>query len=668
METNARPLENMARMKEYFEFIERDQDGINEELLLRKSFPGHLKTNILIHLTYSMVSSCDFFEGCEAGFLRRMMVSLEQQFFGAKTMVLSSSIPADGMFFIKKGAVDLLQECINGEMKELVSLETDGYFAEECLLQHWDKNPYLAMAVTDCELWHLSRSTFNRLIDDFPLVRIMLNKSGRSPRKEDARKTPLYRLASRKASMKLNQKAAFYIHPNNYFIQFWFGLVLLVTVYSVIALPFRLAFLENHDINMTWAFLDYSGDILLFADIVVRSCFLAYFDDNHLITSRKKIRLHYLQSGKMKWHILSIIPAELTIIYIPTFCPLWKLQVWSLFRLNKMLRLVEVKDLMHRVETSLAKIGVKVPKNAIRVGKLLMVILLSAHIVGCIFYMIASFDQYRYVGDRRQNWANDEGLFEGNLECPGSLPDLDLIFQRYVASLYWSMATLTTVGYGDIHANENSFFEIVFATLMLVIGTGIYTLVIALLEDIVSQLDVTSSLHKLRTDKVASYCQLEALPDTLKVKIDAHYENLWQLQRGVNGGKILSFFPGTFRSEMLLDMLSPLLHNAFFMKDCTADFIGHLMKYVTSELYLPDDTIFREGERCLNLLFLYKGNVDLLTTQNVKFKSVSDCILGEASFFGFEPHLCSAKAEDACEIFNLHIEVSFNQRMNRKEA
>lgn len=209
---------------------------------------------------------------------------------------------------------------------------------------------------------------------------------------------------------------------------------------------------------------------------------------------------------------------------------------------------------------------------------------------------------------------------------------------------------------GDITAHEDSLFEILFATIILVIGTAIYTLVIALLEDIVSQLDVTSSLYKLRTDKVDSYCELEALPDGLKVKISAHYDNVWQKQLGVNGKKLLTFFPASFKTEMLLDMMSPLLNKTFFINDCTTDFVAQVLNSMKYELFLPDDTLFCEGERCQTLNFLYKGGVDLLNAKGIKFKTVKNCVLGEAAFFGFEPHLCSAKTADACEIFSFSME------------
>lgn len=98
MENHRCPFSQVKNIQEYFDYIERDQEGINEDLLLRQAVPDHIRNNILIHLTQSMIMKCEFFADCDPGFLRQVMISMEQRFYGAQYMVLSSSMPADGKF------------------------------------------------------------------------------------------------------------------------------------------------------------------------------------------------------------------------------------------------------------------------------------------------------------------------------------------------------------------------------------------------------------------------------------------------------------------------------------------------------------------------------------------------------------------------------------------
>jgi voltage-gated potassium channel len=98
----------------------------------------------------------------------------------------------------------------------------------------------------------------------------------------------------------------------------------------------------------------------------------------------------------------------------------------------------------------------------------------------------------------------------------------------------------------------------------------------------------------------------------------------------------------------------------FFFKDCNADFIEYIMQCLELEIHLSDDYLFREGERSDTLHFLVNGSVDLLTSQGVKFKTVSNCTLGETSFFLFEPQICTARVVDSCEVLQLRMATFVN--------
>ena len=172
-----------------------------------------------------------------------------------------------------------------------------------------------------------------------------------------------------------------------------------------------------------------------------------------------------------------------------------------------------------------------------------------------------------------------------------------------------------------------------------------------------SQLDVTSSLHKLRTSKANAFAQIASLPDPLRVRIQDYYDLLWNSHLGVRGDRLLGYLPISLKADLIQDIVTPYLKDCFFIKDSGLDFQRHIMQCLVLEVYLPGEHLFHAGQECDALFFVYKGSVDLQTKAGVKFKTVALCSMFEFSAFLFEPHICTAVTGTRCETFHLKMDV-----------
>ncbi|KAJ1444165.1 hypothetical protein B484DRAFT_317141, partial [Ochromonadaceae sp. CCMP2298] len=96
---------------------------------------------------------------------------------------------------------------------------------------------------------------------------------------------------------------------------------------------------------------------------------------------------------------------------------------------------------------------------------------------------------------------------------------------QYIYSIYWAIALLTTVGYGDITPITPA--ERVYNVVLFILGTVVYAVVIVNLQDLVSQLDVTADIAKERAAGVGAFLRREAVGAEVLEKGRKYMDVLW---------------------------------------------------------------------------------------------------------------------------------------------
>ena len=99
---------------------------------------------------------------------------------------------------------------------------------------------------------------------------------------------------------------------------------------------------------------------------------------------------------------------------------------------------------------------------------ILIIILLINHISACLFIIIASIWDENHVGTWMEKIEGDSGKI-------------------YTVSLYWSVATITTVGYGDISGTNN--LERLFCSMVMIFGVFAFSLANGSVTSIIQNID-----------------------------------------------------------------------------------------------------------------------------------------------------------------------------------
>jgi hypothetical protein len=144
-------------------------------------------------------------------------------------------------------------------------------------------------------------------------------------------------------------------------------------------------------------------------------------------------------------------------------------KIGRLYKLVKLTRLLRVLKIMKEKSKLLKYINefLKVGLSFERLFFFLLIFIILCHISTCLWVMIASFNSEDFVG----TWV--ESFIEEGTDNK----------QLYFTSFYWTIQTITTVGYGDIGTTNN--LERIFCSMIMLLGVIAFSFLNGALSNII---------------------------------------------------------------------------------------------------------------------------------------------------------------------------------------
>ena len=392
------------------------------------------------------------------------------------------------------------------------------------------------------------------------------------------------------------------LSPDSFIVKFIDFLVFVSAFYNLIYIPIFLAFdnIYCHYGNyfVYGNIIENLIDIIFIIDIVL-TFFVSYYNfEEVLILDYKSIAKNYIHT----WFfidLISAIPIKTLLTIFNKKCynkaflsnPLYNhnfIYLLTLIRLIKTFQVISINKFYQILEIKLSKFNIF--HKYFRLFISLIIFFISLHLVSCIFIFLGKNDY--------PNW-----IINFNHQNKNS-------FELYIISVYYTIETVTTVGYGDLFCTN--LIERIFGLFMEIFGIVAYSWALTAMINYVRRFtDKAEGLYskfRILDDIKISYPQLnEDLYDRIHRFLKYKHESEQK-----DSHIIFEDLPITLRNTLIYEMYKPMIGGFIFFKNFSnSDFIVKIILALKPILALRNDILIKDGDFVEDIIFVKKGKLSL---------------------------------------------------------
>ncbi|KAL0969031.1 hypothetical protein UPYG_G00221780 [Umbra pygmaea] len=388
----------------------------------------------------------------------------------------------------------------------------------------------------------------------------------------------------------------------------WDWVILILTFYTAIMVPYNVSFKTKQN-NIVWLVLDSVVDVIFLVDIVLNFHTTFVGPGGEVISDPKLIRMNYLKT----WFVidlLSCLPYDI----INAFENVDE-GISSLFSSLKVVRLLRLGRVARKLD------------HYLEYGAAVLVLLvcvfgLVAHWLACIWYSIGDYevideatntiktDSWLYqlainIGSPYRYNASGSGQWEGG-------PGKDSL---YITSLYFTMTSLTTIGFGNIAPTTDG--EKIFSVAMMMVGSLLYATIFGNVTTIFQQMYANTNRYHEMLNNVRDFLKLYQVPKGLSERVMDYIVSTWSMSKGIDTEKVLSICPKDMRADICVHLNRKVFneHPAFRLASdgCLRSLAGEFQTIHCA----PGDLIFHSGESVDTLCFVVSGSLEVIQDDEV---------------------------------------------------
>ncbi|XP_077443161.1 voltage-gated delayed rectifier potassium channel KCNH5-like isoform X3 [Stigmatopora argus] len=442
----------------------------------------------------------------------------------------------------------------------------------------------------------------------------------------------------------------------------WDWVILILTFYTAIMVPYNVSFRTRQN-HLVWLVLDSIVDVIFLVDIVLNFHTTFVGPAGEVVSDARLIRMNYVKT----WFVidlLSCLPYDVinAFEHFDQVSERWRRRrrgrlaspgkppttprplerfpppsddgvqtspsqgLSSLFSSLKVIRLLRLGRVARKLD------------HYLEYGAAVLVLLvcvfgLVAHWLACIWYSIGDHevidestnsiktDSWLYqlalsIGTPYRYNASGTGRWEGG-------PNKDTL---YISSLYFTMTSLTTIGFGNIAPTTDG--EKIFSVAMMMVGSLLYATIFGNVTTIFQQMYTNTNRYHEMLNNVRDFLKLYQVPKGLSERVMDFIVSTWAMSKGIDTDKVLSICPKDMRADICVHLNRQVFNDHPAFRLASDGCLRSLAVDFQTTHCAPGDLIFHIGESVDTLCFVVSGSLEVIQDDEVI------AILGKGDVFG----------------------------------
>lgn len=276
----------------------------------------------------------------------------------------------------------------------------------------------------------------------------------------------------------------------------------------------------------------------------------------------------------------------------------------------KMVRMLKIGKQKSSLMSYLNKF-VKIRAGLERIILFIILFLLMCHILTWFWLILCNIEEQEYL-----TW-----IWVKNYQ------DLET-FDLYIRAFYFTVATIATVGFGDISPTTS--IEMWFGIIVMLIGVCAFSYATSVLSSFLTNFDENTVAIKERTEALNeirdAYNIGPGLYEELRQAIN--YTTTKEVHKVV---EFIESLPHRLKLELSTKIHREIIMNIPFFKKRTSEFVSFIGPYLIPMRNKENDFIFKEGDLCTKMYFVSKGMIGFVLPE---FKNTVYLVIEPGDYFG----------------------------------